>query len=99
MNWINNFIEIENHNDWYCYQDPCNGALIWNPPSHQNFQVMATPGWEGTEDTPVDFFSNETDYINLGTINKKNFDTFEEYATALQPFLDKANNLYLNEIK
>jgi hypothetical protein len=73
------------------------GVISWTHPDVPTAQVMATPGFDGPG-TPVEFQSEAGSTQMFTVLDQDDFETFEDYAAAVKPYLDKvadANNVNL----
>lgn len=79
--------------NWTCdYDHP--GILVW---SHKNLPysklaVYATPNWDGNGTTPIQIDIDQETQDNM-TLNQGEFADFNEYATAMKPYLDRIEDL------
>lgn len=82
--------------NWTCYYDHP-GILVW---SYQDvplskLAVYATPNWDGDETTPIQIEVNNDVRDNM-TLRQAEFANFNEYATAMKPYLDQIEDLEYN---
>lgn len=82
--------------NWTCeYDHP--GVLVWsykNVP-YSKLAVYATPNWENEGTTPIQIDIDEETQDNM-TLKQSEFADFNEYATAMKPYLDRIEDLESN---
>ena len=82
--------------NWTCYYD-YPGVLAWSykdvPLS--KLAVYATPDWNGDGTTPIQIDIDEKSQDQM-TLKQSEFADFNEYATAMKPYLDRIEDLESN---
>ena len=73
---------------WVCDVDDDMGIISWrsDKPEHGGMEILATPNWEDSGVTAVAYTKFDGEYHTLDTLPL--FNSFEEYAEAMKPFLE-----------
>lgn len=82
--------------NWTCeYDHP--GVLVWSYKNlpYSKLAVYATPNWDGNGTTPIQIDIDEETQDNM-TLKQSEFADFNEYATAMKPYLDRIEDLESN---
>jgi hypothetical protein len=79
--------------NWTCYYD-FPGVLVWSygRVPFSDLAVYATPNWEGDGTTPIQIDIDEETQDQM-TLKQSEFADFNEYATAMKPYLDRIEDL------
>lgn len=82
--------------NWTCYYD-FPGILVWsyNKVPFDKLAVYATPNWDNDGTTPIQIDIDEKTQDQM-TLKQGSFADFNEYATAMKPYLDRIEDLESN---
>lgn len=84
-------------NNWTVhYEHP--GVLVWTIDGG-NFSVYATPKWDGERGTPIELVNADAESLASTVIDQDEFGSFEEYAAALLPHVNKIYGTHRAELE
>lgn len=86
--WIADIDRMQDVDGWKASWD-YPGVISWTHSGIDNVQVVATPEWDGPG-TPIELVSGDGSTKVLKVLDQDEFETFEDYAAAIKPYLDKA---------